>query len=267
MPVVALGRPAVVAAKEGRATEETPLRAEPENGAETLARIPAGTRLAIEGRAEDGYYPVVYDGLDGWVATGSVATGSGGPGDPGRGQAAERERTGGRRSGSGAAVAVEDVNLRDDPSPRGEVLLVIPAGADVRLTGGAKDGFVGVGYDGAEGWVSGEYLRSNGSRARAGRAAKAPAEYREAEIVRLIEEAADFYGQPRADMLRVARCESELSPTAVNQRTGDSGLFQFNPGTWRSTPYADEDIFDPRASAYAAGWMWSVGRRNEWVCQ
>ena len=47
----------------------------------------------------------------------------------------------------------------------------------------------------------------------------------------------------------------------------DSGLFQFNPNTWLTTPYANEDIFDPRASALAAGWMWSVGRRNEWVCQ
>ncbi|MDP9363526.1 MAG: transglycosylase SLT domain-containing protein, partial [Chloroflexota bacterium] len=93
------------------------------------------------------------------------------------------------------------------------------------------------------------------------------ANYSKAELIRLIEEAADYYDQPREDMLRVARCESELTPTAVNPRTGDSGLFQFNPDTWQTTPYRRYDIFDPRASAFAAGWMWSVGRRNEWVCQ
>ncbi len=65
----------------------------------------------------------------------------------------------------------------------------------------------------------------------------------------------------------MAQCESQFEPEAVNPVTGDSGLFQFNPGTWLTTPYGEYDIFDPRASAYAAGWMWSVGRRNEWVCQ
>ena len=53
---------------------------------------------------------------------------------------------------------------------------------------------------------------------------------------------------------------------AVNP-AGSYGLFQFVPSTWASTPYANEDIFDAYASANAAGWMWSVGRRNEWVCQ
>ncbi len=34
-----------------------------------------------------------------------------------------------------------------------------------------------------------------------------------------------------------------------------------------TTPYAAYSIFDPWASANAAAWMWSVGRRGEWVCQ
>jgi soluble lytic murein transglycosylase-like protein len=68
-------------------------------------------------------------------------------------------------------------------------------------------------------------------------------------------------------MLRVARCESNLDPYNVTPPYSASGLFQFLPGTWASTPYANDDIFDPVANANAAGWMWSVGRRNEWVCQ
>jgi hypothetical protein len=87
------------------------------------------------------------------------------------------------------------------------------------------------------------------------------------EIIPYIYAAADYYGQPREDMLRVARCESDLVPMAINAEGGSYGIFQFKTGTWLSTPYADYDIFDPRASAYAAAWMWSVGRRNEWVCQ
>src|SRR5215218_7578595 len=68
-------------------------------------------------------------------------------------------------------------------------------------------------------------------------------------------------------MLRVARCESDLAPTAVNRSGGSYGLFQFKPRTWLGTPFAEYDIFDPRASANAAAWMWSQGRRREWVCQ
>jgi soluble lytic murein transglycosylase-like protein len=65
----------------------------------------------------------------------------------------------------------------------------------------------------------------------------------------------------------VARCESVLDPGAVNSSSNASGLFQFLPSTWATTPYADQDIFDPVANAQAAGWMWENGRRNEWVCQ
>jgi hypothetical protein len=89
----------------------------------------------------------------------------------------------------------------------------------------------------------------------------------EQELINLIYEAADYYGQPREDMLRVARCESLLNPSLIHPAYQASGLFQFLPSTWASTPYASFNILDPVASAYAAAWMWSVGRRPEWVCQ
>jgi soluble lytic murein transglycosylase-like protein len=67
-------------------------------------------------------------------------------------------------------------------------------------------------------------------------------------------------------MIAIARCESGLNPQAYNRSSGASGLFQFLPGTWRTTPFASYSIFDPWASANAAAWMWSQGRRGEWVC-
>ena len=69
------------------------------------------------------------------------------------------------------------------------------------------------------------------------------------------------------DMLRVAKCESNLNPFNVTAPHFATGLFQFLPSTWATTPYAERDIFDPEVNAYAAAWMWSVGRRNEWACQ
>jgi hypothetical protein len=86
------------------------------------------------------------------------------------------------------------------------------------------------------------------------------------DIIAIITAAARRYGQSPSAMNAVARCESSLNPRAVNRSSGASGLFQFMPSTWRTTPYANQSIFDPVASANAAAWMWSVGRRGEWAC-
>jgi hypothetical protein len=65
---------------------------------------------------------------------------------------------------------------------------------------------------------------------------------------------------------RKARCESGLSSSARNP-SGASGLFQFLPSTWATTPFARLSIWSPYASALAAGWMHQRGRGGEWVCR
>ena len=87
------------------------------------------------------------------------------------------------------------------------------------------------------------------------------------DITQIIYDAAARYGQDPEDMLRVATCESGLDPNAVGGGGAYHGLFQFVPSTFAGTPYADQSIYDPYANANAAAWMWSQGRRNEWVCQ
>lgn len=264
---LALGRAATVSAREGRATEETPLRAEPDDEAAILILIPAETTFEIEGRAEEGYYPVSYGGVEGWIATGFLATRADERRTDRTRSAAERvggiDGRGEPRGNDGprSAVADEDLNLRVGPGTEAAVQRVIPAGDAVLLTGRHAEGFLEIRYGETEGWARGEYLVAAAAQERE------PSDFGEAEIVGFIEDAAAYYDQPVADMLRVARCESDLVPRAVNSRGGSYGIFQFKTGTWLSTPYAEYDIFDPRASAYAAGWMWSVGRRNEWVCQ
>jgi hypothetical protein len=63
-----------------------------------------------------------------------------------------------------------------------------------------------------------------------------------------------------------AQCESSLSPLSRNL-SGASGLFQFLPSTWATTPYRSFSIWSPYANALAAGWMHEHGRGGEWVCQ
>jgi hypothetical protein len=91
--------------------------------------------------------------------------------------------------------------------------------------------------------------------------------YTEKEILGFISSAAKKYGQSENAMVRVARCESNLDPCAVNRSGPYYGLFQFLKSTWSKTPYGDQSIYDPKAQAMAAGWMWKEGRKNEWACK
>jgi hypothetical protein len=91
--------------------------------------------------------------------------------------------------------------------------------------------------------------------------------YTEKEILGFISSAAKKYGQSESAMVRVARCESNLDPCAVNRSGPYYGLYQFLKSTWSKTPYGDQSIYDPKAQAMAAGWMWKEGRKNEWACK
>ena len=70
--------------------------------------------------------------------------------------------------------------------------------------------------------------------------------------------------------LRVARCESNFNPDAVNPSSAASGLFQFMPSTWANTPQgrAGKSVFDPTANAQAAAWYYNATGRTgrPWSC-
>ena len=78
---------------------------------------------------------------------------------------------------------------------------------------------------------------------------------------------ATAFGQSPGILLRKAGCESHFWPYARNRSSGASGLFQFLPSTWRSTPFGGFSIWDPFAQSLAAGWMHRMGRGNEWSCR
>lgn len=236
----------------GDATAAIRVRNAPDRDAPVILKLPRGARLSITGKPEDGHYPIAWGAIQGWAPTGSVET-------PDRSRTLERQDRRAIRQQQ-RVVAAAKLNIRARPDAEAQVIAGLKKGEDVDLTGEERDGYLEVRTGGSSGWVLGRYLD-------APQAAPAVENLRRADIIAIIHEAADHYGQDREDMLRVARCESDLVSKAVNSVGGSYGLFQFKPFTWDSTPYAEYDIFDPRANAYAAAWMWSVGRRNEWVCQ
>jgi uncharacterized protein YraI len=237
-------------------TSSLNLRGGPSTGDRVLAVMRSGASVTLNGRQSNGFLSVTFQGTSGWAFAQYLRQG-----------AAPANNNG--NSGSvpvgnsvvGSRTVTTGLNLRTGPSTSYGVILVMRSGATVELMGNASGGFLPVRYQGTKGWASADYLSSGGTSTDGGSNAGSN------DIVSIIYAAADRYGQPRADMLRVARCESNLNPRARNASSGASGLFQFIPSTWQSTPYRDQNIFDPWASANAAGWMWANGRRNEWSCQ
>ncbi|CAA9583489.1 MAG: hypothetical protein AVDCRST_MAG87-3647 [uncultured Thermomicrobiales bacterium] len=245
-----------------RTTDNLNLRAGPALNAPILDVMVAGERVETTGEPVNGFYPVIFEGVAGFAYGDYLTIGGSGSGLV----------TGGGPVGE-VNVVDGPVNFRSGPSTNDAVISVIPDGGLVALTGDSANGFSSIVYTDRSGWAHTASILGGSDTVSAPVDAPAPSPAAprngagSGDIVSIIYAAADAYGQSRADMLRVATCESNLVPTAVNPSSNASGLFQFMPSTFASTPYAGQNIFDPVASANAAGWMWANGRRGEWECQ
>jgi uncharacterized protein YraI len=201
-----------------------------------------------------------------------------------------------------AAPATQDLTIFAGPGEEYDALGYAPAGSELSIDGEAVNGFYPVTYNGTSGWAATWAVGADAPateetpqetpapEAEAAPAVEETAPVEEAtpaeesapaeetapaaeaapagggDVTQIITDAALRYGQDPEDMLRVATCESGLDPNSVGSGMYH-GLFQFVPSTFAGTPYGDQNIYDPYANANAAAWMWSQGRRGEWVCQ
>jgi hypothetical protein len=223
----------VALARDGQALGDTLILAGPGGQYGILTVAPTGAVMSVDGDPVDGYYPVTYDGISGWTSIGllQVADGGGnggGGGDNGGGGGGKNRGVTHEVGNGGVDSVTADPIYTDGGAP--------VAAAPAEPVSGGTYGPGGAGYS-------------------------------EEQIVDIIYEAADNYGQSREDMLRVARCESGLDPSAVGGGGAYYGLYQFVPSTFAGTPYGQYNINDPWANANAAGWMWSQGKKSDWVCQ
>jgi uncharacterized protein YraI len=216
-----------------------------------LTYAPAGSELSVDGAAVGSFLPVTYDGTSGWVDV-SVVGAAAAPVEA----AVVEEAQPAEAAPAAEAAAVEAAPVEDAAPVAAEAAV-----SEEPVVAEEAAGAEGAGRSGGRG--SGDDLEPPpGDAITAG----GDSAYSEEEIIAIIREAAAAHGQDPQAMLRVARCESGLNPSAVGAGIY-FGLFQFVPSTFEATPYGGGDIFDPRANANAAAWMWSEGRKGEWVCQ
>jgi uncharacterized protein YraI len=126
----------------GVVTEDLNFRGGPSTADAVIDVMPAGALVVLGGDQQNGFLDVRYDGQWGWAYAEYLAAGE----------------VGGGSGGSGSATVREELNLRAGPSTGDDVLAVMPAGADVTLSGDRKNGFVSVAYRGLAGWAYAEYL-------------------------------------------------------------------------------------------------------------
>jgi hypothetical protein len=105
----------------------------PEISTDIVAVIPAGTELELSGDAAPGFLAVYYDGETLWVPSNYLTLGE--------------------QPWIETAVAVEDAPLRAAPLPDGPVLVVVPGGSTVVLTGAQVGGYDAAAHDGVGGWI------------------------------------------------------------------------------------------------------------------
>jgi transglycosylase-like protein with SLT domain/SH3 domain-containing protein len=250
-----------------------------------LTTIPVGSSLKVEGDASDGFMPVSFNGVSGWVPAGvvdnsddgggvDVANGNGNGNGDGGGNGGKGNGGGKGGGGNGGDGGTDASSVSSDNAPA----TVNGAPADDASGSAAPSGDDASGAAApASGDGSGSAAPSTGDGSGTDAPAASPGyngsldppangQYSQDQIVGIITDAANQYGQSPDAMIRVARCESGLNPNDVG---GGQyyGLFQFVPSTFAKTPYGDQNIFDPSANAGAAAWMWSQGNKGAWSCQ
>ena len=138
------------------------LRAGPSTADGVLAVMPAGSTVALTGQSANGFLSVSYNGTAGWAFAAYLNQSGASPAP-----SPSPTPTPNPGGNVGTATVTTALNLRAGPSTADGVILVMPAGASVTLTGQSQNGFSGVVYNGTAGWAFATYLTGGGTPAPA----------------------------------------------------------------------------------------------------
>ena len=123
------------------------LRSGPGTSFSVLAVMPTGANLTITGALTNGFYPVRYNGTAGYAAAAFIQVGS------------NPTPTPTTPSGQTATVIDGALNLRSGPGLTYAVILVMPGGSTVTITGALQNGYYPVRFGSTNGFASATYLQ------------------------------------------------------------------------------------------------------------
>ena len=137
------------------AATELNLRQDPSLEAPIVHIVPEGTSLQrAAGEETNGYVPVSYDGVSGWVIADGLV-----PSSEAAAVGAATAPPTAPTTNADARVTLAPLLLRGGPSIEAESILEMPEGAVVTLTReGAENGYVTVNFDGIVGWAHADFL-------------------------------------------------------------------------------------------------------------
>ena len=151
---LAVAKPAGIQGQSGTVTEALNLRIGPSSGHRAILVLPAGAKLTVTGTSSNGYLAVTYGGYSGYAHRDWIRTSS-----PPPVVAPAPTAVPSKPVTSSSGKITESLNLRSKASTTSSVILVMPAGATVSLTGGTSGDFLQVKYSGKTGWAHKNWIR------------------------------------------------------------------------------------------------------------
>lgn len=122
-------------------TDYLNLRNQASMSGSVITVMPRGASVVVRGSAQAGFLPVTYQGTQGWAHSDYLSVS--------------------RPSGSShqTGTVTEDLNFRVGPSTGQRAIMVLPAGANVTVTGSSSNGFLAITYGGYSGYAHGDWIR------------------------------------------------------------------------------------------------------------
>lgn len=140
----------ILSTQTATTTARLNLRSGPGSTYAVLLVIPNGATVTITGSAQNGFYPVTYNGTSGYASSTYLRISGTGP-------------TPTPTPISRTAWTTANLNLRSGASSTASVILVMPNGSQITVTGNLTNGFYPVRYGSTNGFASSAYITFSGT--------------------------------------------------------------------------------------------------------
>lgn len=157
---LSVARPSGSPRQTGTVTAALNFRTGPSTGQRAIMVLPAGATVTVTGSSSNGFLAITYGGYSGyahgdWIRTSStppavVPAPTAVPDVP---------------SPTGTGTVTEGLNMRSQANTSSSIVMVMPAGANVTLTGRTSGEFLEIQYNGRTGWAHNNWIRVNNAPA------------------------------------------------------------------------------------------------------